>query len=159
MNGVLKRLAVALVAAGALAAAGTAGAGGGNIQVSGLQTPVSEGTYLMSGDLVGWWYQTSISNVRFHPAGTVQLEGTELYVGCVDSDHDGTCETGEPAGTLDFAFSFSGKYDTVTFAEIHGRCHHVITGGTGDFANATGQLDFKDDPVTGCADYRGHIKF
>jgi len=158
MNGVLKKLVVAVVAAGTLAIAGTAGAEGGNIQVSGLQTPVGVDVYAMSGDLVGWWYQTSFTLDGFHPAGTVQGHGTELYVGCIDSDHDGTCEAGEPAGTLDFAFQFSGKYDTVAFAEIHGRCHHVITGGTDDFANATGVIDFKDDPVTGCASYRGHIE-
>jgi len=158
MKRALKRFAVIAIAVGALAVAGTAGAEGKNIQVSGLQTPVAENVYLMSGDLVGWWYTTSYTVVRYHDsAGTLQLQGTELYVGCIDSDHDSTCEPGEPAGTLDFVFNFSGKYDTVTFAEIHGRCHHVISGGSGDFADATGVIEFKDDPVTGCADYRGHI--
>jgi hypothetical protein len=158
MNGALKRLVFAAVVVGALAIAGTAGAGGSNIQVSGLQTPVADGVYQMTGDLVGWWYTTSVTVFRFHESGTVQVKGTELYAGCVDSDRDGTCEPGEPAGTLDLAFNFSGKFDNVTFAEIHGRCHHVVTGGSDDFAHATGVLEFKDDPVTGCADYKGHIK-
>jgi hypothetical protein len=159
MNGALKKLVVAAVAAGALAIVGTAGASGGTIQLSGLQTPISADSYVMTGDLVGLWYQTSFELAGFQPSGTLQGHGTELYVGCIDSDLDGTCEPGEPAGTLDFAFDFSGKYDTVTFAEIHGRCHHEITGGTGDFAQATGVIDFKDDPVTGCATYKGHITF
>ena len=154
-----KRFGPVAVFAGALVAVGTALGGGGNVQVSGVQTPVDPvaGTYVMSGDLNGWWYTTSISAVRIHPAGTVQLTGTELFSGCIDSNADGACETGEPAGTLDLAFSFSGKYDDLTEAEIHGRCHHEITGGTGDFSTATGMIDFKDDPATGCASYRGHI--
>jgi hypothetical protein len=159
MKGAFRGLVVAAVAAGALAIAGTAGAGGGNIQLSGLQTPISADSYVMSGDLVGLWYTTSFILDGFQPSGTLQGHGTELYVGCIDSDHDGFCEPGEPDGTLDFAFNFSGKYDTVTFAEIHGRCHHEITGGTGDFEHASGVLEFKDDPVTGCADYKGHIAF
>ena len=44
-----------------------------------------------------------------------------------------------------------------TFAQEHGRCHHPITGGTGDFAGATGVLRFKDDPVAGCSYYSGHL--
>jgi hypothetical protein len=154
-----KRLVPVALAAGALAFVGSAAAGGRTVQVSGVQTPVDPvaGRYLMTGDLNGWWYTTSISAIRFHPSGTAQLAGTELFDGCIDSDRDGVCEAGEPSGTLDFVFSFSGKFDDVTFAEIHGRCHHEITGGTGDFRTASGVLDFKDDPVTGCASYKGHI--
>ena len=45
-----------------------------------------------------------------------------------------------------------------TFAEeIHGRCHHPIVDGTGDFAGATGVLQFKDDVVNLKYDWRGHI--
>jgi hypothetical protein len=83
----------------------------------------------MSGDLVGWWYTTSVVVTGVHSAGTVQGTGTEEFAGCIDSDHDGGCGVGEPSGTLDFAYTFSAKYDTLTLAEIHGRCHHEISGG------------------------------
>jgi hypothetical protein len=45
-----------------------------------------------------------------------------------------------------------------TFAEeIHGRCHHPIVGGTGDFAGAKGVINFKDDVVNLKFDYKGHV--
>jgi hypothetical protein len=156
-----RRWIAAVAVSCAVAAVATAGAATGTVQVSGVQTPVDQaaGTYLMSGDLVGWWYTTSIASVRVHPAGTVQTSGTEQFVGCLDADRDGACAADEPTGTLDFVFSFTGKYDTLTYAEVHGRCHHEITGGAGDFSGASGSLDFKDDPATGCASYSGHIRF
>jgi hypothetical protein len=157
MKVALKGLFAAALIAAALLAPGAANAS--SVQLSGIQTPVAEGVYWMSGDLVGWWYQTSYTVVRIHPAGTVQISGTEQFVGCVDADGSGTCGGADPTGTLDFAFNFSGKYDTLSFDELHGRCHHVVTAGTGDFANATGVLHFKDDPVTGCAYYSGHLDY
>ena len=62
-----------------------------------------------------------------------------------------------PAGTIDFSYTFTAKYDPTFTMELHGRCHHPVVGGTGDFAGVTGVLDFQDDPVTGCAYYRGHL--
>jgi hypothetical protein len=83
--------------------------------------------------------------------------GTETFDGCFDSDLSGTCDAGEPAGSIFLTFKFSGKYDPTFTVEQHGRCHHPVVGGTGGFAGVTGVLDFKDDPVTGCAYYKGHL--
>jgi hypothetical protein len=55
------------------------------------------------------------------------------------------------------ALTFTGKLDTVTSAEIHGRCHHVVAASTGAFAGASGVISFHDDVATGTAPYRGHV--
>ena len=65
---------------------------------------------------------------------------------------------GTTCGTFETTYTFTAKYVDDTFAEeIHGRCHHPIVDGTGDFAGATGVLQFKDDVVNLKYDWRGHI--
>jgi Protein of unknown function (DUF3224) len=142
----------------ALASAGAATAAGqGTMQVSGIQTPVTAGpcwdvsalaSYAMSGDLTGCWYVDQLA-CRAQPSGTVECSGYEHFVGSI----------GDRSGTLYFANDFTGKFDLSTYAEIHGRCHHPILSGDGEFTGATGSLNFKDDVTTGCASYTGHITF
>jgi hypothetical protein len=139
----------------ALTAASVA-AGQGTTQVTGIQAPVGSGpcwnpsavaSYTMDGDLTGCWYADELT-CHLQPSGTVQCTGHEHFVGSI----------GGKSGTLYFAIEFSGKYDgPPTYAEIHGRCHHPILGGNGDFAGATGELNFKDDVTTGLSPYAGHI--
>lgn len=157
--------------AAALAATGTASAGGGMMQVDGIQTLASVGdpfdpaddVYRMDGygggrpALIGNWRTTSFVLNVLTPSGVVTGSGTEEFEGCLDANGDASCGATEPTGTLSFSFISSAKYDLATFAEEHGRCHHPITGGTGDFAGATGVLRFTDDPVVGCAYYSGHL--
>jgi hypothetical protein len=153
-----KRKWTALVATLAtVVAAGAAAAG--TIQVSGVQTPLdlAAGTSTMSGGLVGLWTTTSIQLDGYTPSGVVLASGTEEFDGCLDSNGSGACDNAERSGTISFSFTFTGKYDPATFAEQHGRCHHPITGGTGGFAGVEGVLEFRDDPVTGCAYYKGHL--
>jgi hypothetical protein len=134
-------------------------------RVTGLQIPdlenacpeTSIGTFTMEGGLIGCWYTDEFSAVREHPSGTVQITGTEHFVGCLDHGLDGSC-VGDLAGTLTFSFQFSGMYDLVTFAEIRGRCEHLIVSGTGGFANAGGVITFKDDVSTGIASYSGAVR-
>ena len=161
---------VVLTAAAALTATGAASAGG-TTQVDGIQTLVSVGdpydpaddVYWMDGygggqpALIGLWSTRSFVPAVLTPSGVVTATGTEEFEGCLDANGDRSCGVNEPAGTLSFSFEFSGKFDLLTFAELHGRCHHPITGGTGDFEGATGVLHFKDDPVAGCAYYSGHL--
>jgi hypothetical protein len=168
----LALLAAAVLVAAALAASGTASAGDGTTQVDGVQTVVSLGDPFDATDdvywndgygggapaLIGFWYTRTFELGVFTPSGVLTATGTEEFVGCLDADGDRTCDAAEPEGTLWFAYELSAKYDPVTFAQAHGRCHHVITGGTGDFAGATGGLHFKDDPVNGCSYYSGHLK-
>ena len=161
---VVMGVAALLVVTGGAAAAGTT-------QVDGVQTLVSLGdpldpaddAYWMSGygdgrpALIGWWRTTSFQLGVIPPSGVVTGTGTEEFEGCLDANGDASCSGSEPAGTLRFSFESSAKYDLITFAQQHGRCHHPITGGTGDFAGASGVLRFTDDPVAGCSYYSGHL--
>ena len=168
----MKRLTSMLVAvSGAAVLAATAATAAGTTQVDGVQTPVEIGdpfdptddAWAMAGygdgrpALIGTWYTRTFELGVATASGVVTASGTEEFVGCLDADGDGSCGASEPTGTLALSFRFSGKYDPVTFAQQHGRCHHPITGGTGDFAGARGVLRFKDDPETGCAYYTGHL--
>jgi len=164
-------LVTAVLGVAALATAATGAAARGNTQVDGVMALVSLGdpfdptddVYSMDGygggaaALVGLWYTRTFELGVFTPSGVVTGTGTEEFVGCLDDDGDGSCGAAEPWGTLWFAYESSAKYDPVTFAQFHGRCHHVITSGTGDFAGASGQVRFKDDPETGCSYYSGHV--
>ena len=161
---------VVLAAASALAATG-AFAATGNTQVDGKQTVVTLGNeedptddvYWMEGNgggapaLIGYWYIRSMTFGVFTASGVLTATGTEEFDGCLDANGDGACGAGEPEGTLWMTFQASLKYDPSTFALLHGRCHHPITSGTGDFEGATGGIRFKDDPATGCSYYSGHI--
>jgi hypothetical protein len=130
----------------------------GTMQVSGVQSaPQADGSDLMSGSLIGVWWTTSFVVKGVEPSGGVQGSGTETFVGCLDANGSGTCDADDPSGTIDFAFTFTAKYDPSFTTQFHGRCHHPVVDGTGDFAGATGVLDFKDDTATGSADYRGHL--
>ena len=134
-------------------------------RITGLQIPdlgnvcpeVSIGTYTMEGGLIGCWYTDEFTTLREHPSGTVQITGAEHFVGCLDRELDASC-VGDPTGTLSFAFQFSAKFDLVTFAEIRGRCEHLVVSGTGDFEDAGGVITFKDDVSTGIASYSGTVR-
>lgn len=136
----------------------------GTMQVSGIgvfntecqppagSPPANLGDYppieLSDGNLEGCWY-TYVSAARINPSGTYIEQGSEVFVGCLN---------GTTCGTFETTYTFTAKYVDDTFAEeIHGRCHHPIVDGTGDFAGATGVLQFKDDVVNLKYDWRGHI--
>jgi hypothetical protein len=102
----------------------------------------------LSGSLDGCWY-TYVSASQLNPSGTYVERGTEIFVGCLN---------GTTCGTFETTYTFTAKYVDDTFAEeIHGRCHHPIVGGTGDYAGAKGVINFKDDVVNLKFDYKGHI--
>ncbi|MDR7100474.1 hypothetical protein J2X04_002855 [Lysobacter niabensis] len=139
-------------------------ASAGTTQVSGIgvfntacqppagSPPANLGDYppieLSGGGLDGCWY-TYVSASRFNPSGTYVEQGSEVFVGCLN---------GTSCGTFETTYTFTAKYTDDTFAEeIHGRCHHPIVDGTGDFAGAKGVILFKDDVVNLKFDYRGHI--
>jgi hypothetical protein len=155
----------AMAAVTLIVVAFAAPAGAAVTRVTGLQIPdvedacpeTSIGTFTMEGGLIGCWYTDEFSAVREQPSGTVQITGTEHFVGCLDHGLDGSC-VGDPAGTLTFSFQFSGMYDLVTFAEIRGRCEHMVVSGTGGFASAGGVITFKDDVSTGIATYSGTVR-
>jgi hypothetical protein len=153
MRKALAAVAIVLVVAG-LASVAQAG----TIQVSGVQSPQqADGSYLMGGSLIGVWWITSFYVRGWEVSGGVQGSGTETFVGCLDANGNATCDSGDAAGTIDFAFTYSAKYDPSFSVEVHGRCHHVVVGGTAGFSGVGGVLDFKDEPASGCAYYRGHL--
>ena len=114
----------------------------------------SLGTYPMSGDLVGCWYTDTFVEKAVSQNGGV-FTGTEHFVGCIDTNHNGVCNGNDPTGTFRTTFTFTAKFSTA--GEVHGRCHHPIVSGTGAFANVRGEISFHDDVVTGTAPYSGPI--
>src|SRR5262245_33568277 len=95
-----KRAAVAAaLAAACLATAATAAADPTTVTVRGTQVPVDPdaGTYTMTGSLVGRWRITAFT-VRYADATQFVGTGRERFVGCLDSNRNGTCNRSEPAG-------------------------------------------------------------
>ena len=147
-------LAVGLVAVGisAVVAGGTSQLRGtGTISLDGdcddLSSPFPP--IELQGDLVGCVYTTSFEVVQETPSGVYQERGTETFIGCLSN--------GTTCGTFNMTYKFTGKF-APDGSTIHGRCQHPIVSGTGDFAGATGRLDFKDDVENAVFYYRGHIR-
>jgi hypothetical protein len=157
-------VAAALAAVGALALARSASAAPPT-QVDGAMVVVYVGDPFditddvsqVWGDLIGFWRTTTFDLGVATKSGVVTGSGTERFDGCLDANGNGVCDGSDPTGALFLTFTYSGKFDPVTFALLHGRCHHPITGGTGGFSNASGVIQMRDDPVTGCTYYRGHV--
>lgn len=126
-------------------AAGAATVSGEQFAVSGKQSVVNEGagTYKMSGGLLGDWKITSFTELAQKPV--FKGKGTERFKGCIDRKRDGSC-TGDPSGTLRFKFRYWAKIGKGGALEL-GTCAHPVTGGTGDFAGATGFLMMVDTPT------------
>ena len=146
--GALAALAVTMLVAATPASAGQA-------QLRGVQEfDEATGTGTMSGDLVGDWYTLTFDVIGAQPSGTIQAEGTELFVGCWDVSGDGSCAGDDVEGWLAFDFRYSAS------AGDTGRCRHPIVDAGGEFAGATGLLTFKDR-VGPCGEtvttYSGHI--
>jgi hypothetical protein len=153
-----RRMAGMGVAAVAALMAVLTASGAGNIQISGEGVFDADGecteipsvfTMRLEGDLVGCLYTHEYEVVQDTPSGVYSERGTERFIGCLA---DGTT-----CGTFDTTYKFTAKY-APDGSQLHGRCQHPITFGTGDFAGIKGRLDFKDDVQTGIAHYRGHIK-
>jgi hypothetical protein len=134
-----------LLAAAAVLALAVPASAATTYQVSGKQTVVDEaaGTYTMHGGLIGDWATTSFTEIAKAPI--YKAKGTELFVGCLDVRHDGSCK-GDPAGKLRFSFRFWAQFDAQG-GLVWGSCWHPITGGTGAFAGATGVLTMVDTPT------------
>ena len=156
-----RTLGIALVGSFLLGAAvvspSSAGGSGGTV-VRGIQLAYGtcgDGTgYAMTGALVGCWW---IDTFDVHkPASTdkshYMATGVEHFTGWIGSNY----------GTFTTTYRFTAKTDGPwpTSAEIHGRCHHPITGGEGDFAGITGELSFHDvvDVAPPYYPYRGSIR-
>jgi hypothetical protein len=131
------------------------------IRVSGTQAVVDEakGSFQMHGSLVGPWQITSFKP-SYLSATQYAATGTEIFNGCLDSNHNGACDTGEPTGTLRFAARFWGELNPATKKEIRGGCFHQVTSGTGGFAGAKGVIAMTDTPAGADTKttYRGELQ-
>lgn len=90
--------------------------------------------YLMEGSLTGCWWVLTFDVKPMPVQGTVLATGVEHFEGCL----------GNVCGTFDTTYTYTARFDGST--ELHGRCHHPITAGTGTggFAGARGVLSFTD---------------
>jgi len=131
-------LAAALLLAATLAATVAAG-GRGATTVRGTQLAAGtcdNGGYAMTGSFVGCWWIDTFETKSDPDKAHYRATGTEHFEGCL----------GAVCGTLTTTYSFTAKTDGPwpTSAELHGRCHHPVTGGTDGFAGATGEISFHD---------------
>jgi len=111
----------------------------------------------MAGSLIGCWYTDTSNPIVSTPTGVFVATGAEHFVGCLDLDRSGRCAHHDPTGTLALTYKFEGKFDPATGNEVAGRCQHKIVSGTGDFAGATGRINFNDNVTNGTSNYRGLI--
>lgn len=153
----------ALAALSALPAAATAGSGTPvSVEVSGTQTVVDEaaGTFAMHGSLVGAWYTTKFVP-RYASSSRFVATGKELFVGCLDSNANKSCDKKEPAGSLKFTFMYWASFDPATGALLHGNCVHPIIGGSGSFRKAAGVIFMEDTPTgdTVVTTYTGTVEY
>jgi hypothetical protein len=134
-------IAVSLLANPAVAAT----VSGEQFAVAGQQTNVNEkaGTAKMRGGLLGDWKLTSFKETAKKPV--IMAKGTESFKGCIDRQLDGSC-AGDPSGTMTFKFRYWGKFGSGDQLEL-GTCAHPVTGGSGDFAGASGFLMMVDTPT------------
>lgn len=170
-----RALMLIAVAMGAIVAVAPSASAGSTI-VKGIQS-VNVGSdscvepsadYTMTGGLVGcWWIDTITPDpedpASYTPSGNGMFSGTEHFTGCIDADRSGSCGGSDPTGTFYTTFTFTAKFGAS--GEIHGRCHHPIYQdedhtATGDFASATGVVNFTDDVTTDpvSATYVGPIR-
>lgn len=132
----------------AVAAAAT---GSTVLTVRGTQTIVDEqkGRYAMHGSLVGAWSTTAFTLNYAGADGQVVGSGKETFAGCHDTDRNGSCDAGEPKGTLRFSFVYWGTYKPGTKTLVKGQCVHPVVGGTGAFSKAKGVIHMTDRPSKG----------
>jgi hypothetical protein len=126
-------LVASFVSAGAVAARSGATILRGDQLAAGT---CEDGGYLMTGSLEGCWWIDTFETSSDPDKATLRATGVEHFTGCM----------GDVCGTFVTTYSYTAKFDGPwpTSAELHGRCHHPITGGTDGFSGATGQLSFHD---------------
>jgi hypothetical protein len=135
-------LGAALLLAVAVAAPAAAG-GQGAIVVRGIQDEYGscedhgDAGYLMTGDLQGCWVvETFVVKSQFDGKAHLMATGVERFSGSIGTVQD----------TFRTRYVYTSKPigDWTSFLEVHGRCHHPITGGGDGFAGISGELSFTD---------------
>jgi hypothetical protein len=93
---------------------------------------LSNDGYLMTGSLDGCWWVDTFEVKPMPVQGTMLAHGTEHFTGWL----------GSRFGTFYTEYSYTARFDGAI--ELHGRCHHPIIGGIGDFVGIRGELSFTD---------------
>jgi hypothetical protein len=124
-------LVVAMIPASASAAGARATIARGIQHEFGSCGSTNDG-YAMTGSLQGCWWVDTFDVKPMPTQGTMLAHGREHFEGCF----------GAVCGTFTTTYTYTARFDGAT--ELHGRCHHPITGGTGGFAGASGELSFTD---------------
>ena len=142
-------LAIGPCVVAALVVVAAAAGGTAPVKVRGTQTVIDEakGKYEMHGSLVGKWNTTAFKIDYQGPDGEFVGSGKELFSGCHDADANGTCDAGEPTGTLSFSFVYWANFNPKTQALVRGECVHPVTGGTKGFRNVKGIIHMVDRPA------------
>jgi hypothetical protein len=120
-------------------------AGAATHRVSGRLIAVNEnaGKYKIRGGLIGRWRITSYKRLATSPI--YRAKGTERFNGCLNV-HRGPGCAGDPSGRLSFRFRYWARFRS-NGSLVWGSCWHPVTGGTGDFAGATGVVAMVDSPT------------
>jgi hypothetical protein len=142
-------LAIGPCVVAALALVGMAASANSPVKIKGTQTVIDEakGQYEMHGSLVGKWNTTAFKTNYQGTDGEFVGSGKEVFSGCHDADASGTCDAGEPTGTLRFSFIYWATFNPKTQALVRGECVHPVTGGTGGFKNVKGIVHMVDRPA------------
>jgi hypothetical protein len=137
--------AIAALAGLVATSAGAVRVSGEQYSVSGKQTPRprKEDTFRMSGGLIGDWKLDTFKTLAVKPV--YRAKGTETFDGCIDVKRDGSC-AGDPSGTMRFSFRYWAQLDQDGKVQL-GTCSHPVTGGSGDFADASGLVMMVDTPI------------
>ena len=145
-------IGLALAVTGATAAIASRPNEERSISVAGTLSPQPDGTYRVTGDLVGSYRSLSETVVESWTIGTTKIsviEGTDKIIGCVDRNHNGKCDRREPTGEVTMAFRRLATFDVTTGAFVDSNCTHPVIWTKGRFI---GGLILMADQVTG----RGH---
>jgi hypothetical protein len=120
------------------------------VHVTGEQIPIP-GTpdYTMTGDLVGTWLYNA-RTPSLHDAPTLYAEaGTEIFLGCLDRNHDGDCgDRRDRGGEMRTVFLYWASFNADPRGNrttlIQGQCVHPVVGGRDTFRGSRGVLDMVD---------------
>ena len=149
MTGTRISLAIGTCIVAALVVAGVAAGAPAPVKIKGTETTINEakGQYEMHGSLVGKWNTTAFTPNYMGPDGEFVGSGKELFTGCHDADGNGTCDAGEPTGTLRFSFVYWATYKPNSQTLVKGECVHPVIGGTGGFKGVKGVVHMFDRPA------------
>ena len=126
----------------------------GAIDVSGQQVLVGGAKYEMRGDLLGKWKVTKFKEI--HGGQNFKGKGKEKFNGCIDSDHDKSCD-GEVTGKLWFKFTYWASFGDDGELNL-GTCAHRVYDGSEGFNGASGFLMMVDTPTGKPPGFKTHYE-